>query len=330
MKIVFFEVQDWEREEIEKNFPEATLTSDKLSEENVDQYQDFEIISSFIYSNLSKNVLEKLTHLKFIATRSTGFDHIDINFAKDKNIIVSNVPEYGSRTVAEHTFALILALIKKIYPSVSSFKSLKVNREEIRSIDLFGKTLGVVGLGKIGKEVVKIACGFGLKILAYNRSYDEQFAKEYNVQYVDLPTILKNSDIITLHLAYNKDTHHLINKNNIHLIKKGAYLINTARGGLIETESLLIALKEGILSGIGLDVVENEKELNEEIDVLTNYPNNINLKTLVIDHILINHPQVIITPHNAFNSIEALQKITQTTIKNIKNFLQGKIINSVS
>ena len=328
--IVFFEVADWEKEKLKKNLPEALLVTEKLSLENISRYQNIEILSCFIYSQINKEIIDRLPKLKLITTRSTGFDHIDVNYATSKKILVTNVPEYGSRTVAEHTFALILTLTKKIYQSINQAKNFDFNHENIRSIDLYGKTIGIIGLGKIGFEVLKIAQGFGMKILVFTRNKKQELAQQYHFQYVDLSTLLSQSDIITIHLPLTPETRYLINKNNINLIKKGAYLINTARGGLIETETIVYGLENNILAGVALDVLEEEKELMEETEILSNiYKTQVDFKKLALNHILINHPKVVITPHNAFNSKEALDRILNTTILNIKQFLIGQPVNLV-
>ncbi|MCS7093140.1 MAG: hydroxyacid dehydrogenase [Patescibacteria group bacterium] len=330
MKIIFFEVASWEKESLTKNFPEAHLTEEKIGLENVSYYQASEIISSFVYSQLDKNVLEKMPNLKFITTRSTGYDHIDVNYCRERGIKVSNVPEYGSRTVAEHTFALILALTRKIYQSINQAKHFDFNHDNIRGIDLYGKTLGIVGLGKIGLEVLKIALGFRMKILVFSRTHRQELREKYNFDYVDLQTLISQSDIVSLHLPYNPETHHFINKNNILKFKKGAYLINTARGSIVDTEAILLGLEKGILEGVGLDVLEEEKDLAEETEILTKiYRKDVDLKTIVLNHVLVNHPKVIITPHNAFNTKEALERITKTTIENIQAFLNHSPINLV-
>jgi D-lactate dehydrogenase len=330
MKIVFFEVEDWEGEKIQMAFPQAQLVNSPLTEENLSQYQDVEILSCFIYSQLKRNILEKLPNLKLIATRSTGFDHIDIDYAKEKNILVANVPEYGSRTVAEYTFSLILTLVKKIYQSINQAKVFDFDHSRIRGFDLAGKTLGIIGLGKIGLEVLKIAKGFAMNVLVYTRTKKEELTHQYQFQYTDLNTLLSSSDIITLHTPLTKETYHLINQNNIYLIKKGAYLINTARGGLVETQALVKALEVGILAGVALDVLEEEKILGEETEILTtSYRQEVDFKTLALNHILVNHPKVIITPHNAFNTYEALERILETTINNINQYLKNTPINLV-
>lgn len=330
MKTIFFEVASWEKDLLKESFPEAMLIEEKLTINNVKNFSEAEIVSTFVYSQLSKEVIDNLPNLKFIATRSTGFDHIDVDYCRQKGILVTNVPEYGSRTVAEHTFALILTITRKIYQSINQAKNFDFNHENIRGIDLFGKTIGVVGTGKIGLEVIKIAKGFGMRILAFNRSKKEELAKELGFSYVDFQNLLKESDIVSLHLPYTKETHHLINKQNIEFFKRGSFLINTARGGLVETEALVLGLEKGILAGVGLDVLEGEKEIMDEIEVLTSsYKKDVDLKTLVLNHVLVNHPKVIITPHNAFNTKEALERITKTTIENIKAFLNNTSKNLV-
>jgi len=200
----------------------------------------------------------------------------------------------------------------------------------IRTINLDQRTLGIIGLGKIGREVVKIAKGFGMNVLVSTRTHDDAFAQEWGIRYVELGELLTSSDVVSLHVPYSKETHHIINKTNIHQCKKGSYIINTSRGGLIETEALLQALEDDTIAGAGLDVLEEEKNLSEELEILkTSLPDHIDFKTLTMDHLLIHHPKVVVTPHNAFNSEEALQKIMNTTMENIKAFVEGHPINLV-
>jgi D-lactate dehydrogenase len=330
MKIYFFDVQPWEKEELQAAFPDAIIVTDRLTSQNAQTYQDAEIVSTFIDSSVTKEVLDAMPHLRFIATRSTGFDHIDVKYSASKNITVSNVPEYGSNTVAEHTFALLLNLTRKIYQSVNQSKNLNFEHDQIRGIDLEHKTIAIIGLGRIGQHVLRIANGFGMNVLVVNRSQDQELLKQYQFQYVDLATALSTSDVVTLHLPFSEETKHMINKENIMTMKPGSYLINTARGGLIEPEAILLALEKGILEGVGLDVLEDEKVLPEEVAILsTEYKSHADLRNLVYQHILINHPKVLITPHNAFNSKEALARITKTTIKNIKQFLTDTPINLI-
>jgi len=333
MKIAFFELEGWEKEKIEKKLAghELILSTEKLDLDNVQKYQDIEILSIFICSELNKEFIDKLPNLKFIATRSTGFDHIDVDYCKTKNILVSNVPEYGTKTVAEWTIGLMLALMRKIYYAIDQIKeSESFDLSNLRGEELDGKTLGVIGTGKIGKQVIKLAKAFGMNILAYDSYPDEKFAEEYDVKYVSLEELFQNSDVITIHTNLNQSTYHLINQNNIDLIKRGAYLINTARGGIIETSALIYALKEGILKGAALDVLEEENEVKEELELLINKEvKEEEIKTIWANHILMKMPNVLITPHNAFNSKEAVERILNTTIENIKSFIEVKPVNLV-
>lgn len=331
MKIVFFEVQDWEREMLTKNFPEATLVSEKLDEQLARQYADCEILSVFVYSRCTKEALQQMTHLTAIATRSTGFDHIDLTYCAEHHITVMNVPEYGSNTVAEHTFALILNLTRKIYQSVNQAKQLNFDHSQIRGIDLKDKTMGIIGLGKIGINVLRIAQGFGMKVLAYNHSFSDDLQKQYDFEYANLDNLLALSDVISLHLPLNDQTRHIIHKGNIVKCKQGSYIINTARGGLVDTEALILGLDSGILAGVALDVLEEENNLSDEAMILSStFQKNADYKRLLMNHILINHPNVLITPHNAFNSIEALQRIDNTSIENIQAFLKKEPKNQVN
>jgi D-lactate dehydrogenase len=288
-------------------------------------------LSIFISSEIDKEIIDSLPNLKLITTRSTGYDHIDCEYCKSKGILVCNVPEYGTKTVAEWTIGLMLNLMRKIYYAIDQIKETEsFDLKNLRGEELYGKTLGVIGTGRIGKEVIKLAKAFGMNILAYDVYPDENFAKEYNVTYTSLEELLKNSDVITIHVNLNPSTYHLINKENIKLIKPGAYLINTARGGIIETEALLYALKEGILKGAALDVLEEETEIKEELELLVKQEiKEDEIKTLWQNHILMKMPNVLITPHNAFNSKEAIERILMTTIENIKKFLEGNPMNLV-
>lgn len=331
-KIAFFEIEDWEKKYISEKLLgyDFYFSGEPLFRENMTATKECQIISPFIYSKINKEILSQLPELKFISTRSTGFDHIDLVAAKEKNIIVSNVPSYGENTVAEHTFALILDLSRKIYKSIERTKKGDFSLNGLRGFDLKKKTIGIVGLGHIGQHVARIAKGFEMDVLVYDVKEDKKLAKNLAFKYVPFNELLKNSDIISLHVPYNKATHHLINLENIKLIKKGAYLINTSRGGVVETSALIKVLGEGILAGAGLDVLEEECFVKEERQLLSKeFPKTCDLKTVLQNHILLRQENVIITPHNAFNSKEALERILETTIENIKAFVKNKPQNKV-
>jgi|SRR3989344_2172042 len=334
MKVLFCEVEDWEKDFLKNKLSNFDLEfiDDGVVSSQADSAKEAEIISIFVGSQVNKDVLEKFPNLKMIATRSTGFDHIDLQATKEKNVVVCNVPTYGENTVAEHTFGLILNLSRKIYQSIERVRKVGFLPDGLCGFDLKGKTIGVVGMGHIGQHVARIAAGFEMNVLAFDVNQDKKLAKQLGFKYATMEDLLANSDIITLHVPYNQHTHHLINLNNISHIKKGAYLINTSRGGVVQTDALTKALDEKILAGAGLDVLEGEHELGEEIELLSQKINNnqVDFKMLLQDHMLMERENVIITPHNAFNSIEALERILQTTVENIKAFESGKSINTIS
>lgn len=324
-KVIFFEVEDWEKKYIENALSEyqPVLTEEKLEETTTAKYQDAEIISTFIYSTLTKEILDKLPNLKFIATRSMGFDHIDLPACKEKGVVVSNVPSYGAHTVAEHTFALMLAVSRKVIPSVERAKRGDFSSIGLTGFDLFGKTLGVIGTGNIGKNVCELGLSFGMKVLGYCHHTDPELCAR-GVNYVTLDELLANSDVVSLHLPHNSETEHIINLGNIEKFKKGAILINTARGALVETKAILEGLEKGILAGAGLDVLEEENALKEEREFLASeHIMKGDIQTELLDHILLNRDDVVITPHNAFNSIEALHEILETSIGNVKSYISG-------
>lgn len=316
MKIMFFGLEKEKQNVFEGSFggAEVVFFEEKLDENSVSLAKDADIVSVFIDSTVDKNIIDALSNLKFITTRSTGFDHIDCEYAKQKGIQVSNVPVYGSETVAEFTFALLLTLSRKIREASEALKenSNYSTPPNAQGFDLDKKTIGVVGTGKIGKNVIRIARGFNMNVLAYDLYPDIKFSQENNFVYKTLEEVLSGSDIVTLHAPYTKENHHLINKNNISLLKKGAYLINTARGELIETEALEKALKDGSIAGAGLDVLEREKEFKKG-DIIP----------------MLEMPNVLMTPHVAFNTHEAEARILQTTIENIKGFISNSPVNLV-
>ena len=330
-KIVFFELEKWEEEYVKNSLlgNDLSFTEEKLSEENVSKYQDAEIISTFIYSKIEKEVLDKLLNLKFITTRSMGYDHIDIKYSLQKGIKVAYVPTYGSHTVAEHTFALLLAISRKLFPSVERAKKGEFGNEGLTGFDLFRKTIGVLGTGNIGKNVAEIGLSFGMKVLAFNKRPDKNLLDK-GVDFVSLDDALLASDIVTLHLPHTSQTEHIINMGNIAKFKKGAVLINTARGALIETQAIVEGLEKGILSAVGLDVLEEECDLREERELLTTeFLKTCDLKTVLLNHVLLTREEAIITPHNAFNSREALEQILETTIANIKGYIENTPQNLV-
>jgi D-lactate dehydrogenase len=287
-----------------------------FNKDNVPAEKNFDILGVFMDSTVDEAAIAAVPDIKFITTLSTGFDHVDLKAAAARNIPVSSVPAYGENTVAEFAFALILALSRKICESRERVRAEgKFTTEGLTGFDLAGKTLGVVGTGRIGKHAVHMGKGFGMNIIAYDVFHDDAFAAQMGFPYVSLEELLAQSDVITIHCPYLPSTHHLINMNNIGLIKKGAYLVNTARGAIVETPAILSALKSGQLGGAGLDVLEEEGEMKAG--------------NMDIEKDLIAMPNVIITPHNAFNTKEAFLRILDTTIDNIVAYVNGAPINVV-
>jgi D-lactate dehydrogenase len=320
LKVAFFELTGWEEPILKKKLKGHSLKffKEPLTPESARKVRDFDAVSVFIYSKVDVHVLEQLPKLKLVTTRSTGFDHIDLAECQKKNIIVCNVPVYGENTVAEHTFALILSLSRNVHKSYVRTLKNDYSIQGLKGFDLKNKTMGVVGAGKIGLHVIRVAKGFGMNVLAYDVNKDQFMSEVLGFQYSDLDNLLKNSDIISLHVPYNKFTHHLINKNNVKLIKKGALLINTARGAVVETDALLHALEKGILSGAGLDVIEGEELIKDEREVL--HSKSQNAQSIIRDKAILSMDNVVFTPHIAFYSQEALERILETTMDNINSF----------
>lgn len=331
-KIVFFEIEEWEEPHLRSAFTkeEVVFKTEKLTQKNVLEVKDATILCTFINSQLDSSILQQLPNLKLIVTRSVGYDHIDLTYCQQHNIIVCNIPTYGAHTVAEHAFSLILALSRKLIPSVERTKKADFRLDNLRGFELYNKTIGVIGVGHIGNVVIEIAQGFGMHVVVYSHHTDPELEKK-GIKFVDLDTLLSSSDVITIHVPLTKETTHMINLTNIIKCKKGSILINTARGGIVETQAIVEGLEKGILAGCGLDVLEEECYIKEEHELLTSeFIIKCDLKTQLLDHILLERDDVIVTPHNAFNSNEALQQILQITITNIQAFLQGKPQNTVS
>jgi D-lactate dehydrogenase len=331
MKIAFFEVENWEKEYINKHLldDEIVFYDNPLAEDFTEDLSAIEAISVFIYSKIDQSVLGKLPNLKFIATRSTGFDHIDLKACQDRGIQVSNVPAYGENTVAEHCFAMILALSRKIIPSVEKVRQGDFSPDGLRGFDLKGKIIGVIGTGHIGAHVVRMAHGFQMNILGFDLQKNKELVDKYALKYVTAEELLQNSDIITLHLPYNQKTHHFLDKQKIALMKQGAYIINTSRGGLVDTNELVKALQEEKIAGAGLDVLEEECNIKEERQILSKQFPKKCLLLNIANNMLIKNTKVIVMPHNAFNSQEALMRILATTIENLKSFAKGNYANLV-
>ncbi len=320
--VIFFDTKQYERNFFEKNlydkfqlnFTENELTYEtKLSavQENAD------IISVFTGSRLSKEVIDKFQNLKLILTRSVGYSHIDTDYCTEKGIIVANTPHYGDYTVAEYSFGILLNLVRRICYGVNELKEGDMYPETF-GMELFDKTIGIIGTGSIGSKAVKIAKGFSMNVICYDVFENKQLEEEFNVKYTDLETLCKLSDIITLHAPLTASSYHLINAEKLSLMKNSAVIVNTARGELIDTEALYDALLDNRIKGAALDVLEFEETISSKRP-----GENINLKNLrtsLINSKLLTLKNVIATPHIAYDTKEAVARILNMTLKSISEF----------
>lgn len=332
MRLALFECEPAEREYFTHHLPghEVTFYDEPLTAATAGLAADAEAVSVFVYSQVDAAVIASLPKLKLITTRSMGFNHIDLSAAKAGGIAVSYVPAYGERTVAEHTMALMLALSRKIFQAYDRTEKGVFDYRGLTGFDLNGKTLGLVGGGRIGLNVAKLGKAFGMEVLITDPFPKSELAKEIGFTYVPLETLLQKADVISLHAPYSQATHHMLNETTLKLVKRGAILVNTARGGLIDTAALLKALDDRRLSGAGLDVLEEECAIHEEYEVLTaGFAQKCDLATVLRNHLLIQRNDVIITPHIAFNSQEAVERIMATTVENILGYVGGQPVNLV-
>jgi len=331
MRVGIYEIEEWEEGFLTKKLAgNDLLFSLEPINDTTNAISEIEILSIFIYSKITSELLDKMPRLNMIVTRSTGYDHIDLEACRKKGIVVTNIPEYGTQTVAEHTFAILLALSRKIIPSVERTRKSDFNLDGLRGFDLYRKTIGVVGAGNIGQAVIRIAKGFGMDVVVSSHTQDIELAKRLGFIYVAQEHLFQASDIITFHVPLTDETKHMLNKKNVQSLKKGVVIINTARGGILETEALLIGLEQGIIQSVGIDVLEEECHVKEERQLLTaQFLKECDIKTQLLNHVLLTKENVLVTPHNAFNSTEALERILDVTIENIQSFIQKKPINVV-
>lgn len=333
MKTVAFEVEDWEADAFYDLGGEYEVETNPhpLGKKNADDYADAQIISTFINCSLGREVLKHFDDLRLIATRSTGFDHIDMEYCNEHGIAVCNVPDYGSNTVAEHVFALLLSISHNMEQAIDRTRKGDFSPRGLQGFDLKGKTLGVVGTGDIGECVIQVAKGFRMKVLAHDVAPRDDLAEELGFRYLLLDELLRESDVVTLHVPANEKTHRMISERQFRFMKKGAVLINTARGEVVDIRAMVRALAEGKLAAAGLDVLPEEPVIREEAELLRSvYERKHDLQTLLANHVLSHQRNVIITPHSAFNTREAVQRIISTTTRNIETFAAGNPQNQVN
>jgi D-lactate dehydrogenase len=232
MHIFACDLEDWEKEKFKQldNEHQVEFCTEKLTQGTAETAKETEVLSVFINSELSAELLRKLPRLKLIATRSTGVDHIDLDYCKEHDITVSNVPTYGDNTVAEHVFALLLNISHRLTESIDRTRRGDFSQVGLQGFDLQNKTFGVVGTGSIGAYVIGIARGFNMEVLAFDVKPDEQLRRKLGFEYVTMDTLLQDSDVISVHVPLTPKTHHLISEQQFRKMKKGVILINTSRG----------------------------------------------------------------------------------------------------
>lgn len=330
--IAFCDVADWEKTYFERAFDGYPLRFFERSVEQVPatDLADVVVLSGFIQSRITPDLLVRMPRLRMIATRSTGFDHVDLAACTSRGIVVSNVPRYGENTVAEFAFALMLALTRHLITAVARTRQCDFRLSGLEGVDLRGKTLGVVGAGNIGLHVIRIARGFAMNVVAFDTRPQPLLAEVLGFTYLPLDDLLACSDIVSLHVPGSAATFHLMNRERLSRMKRGAILVNTARGTVVDSEALLWALNEGIVAAAGLDVVAGEEFIREESELLTATHAEERLRLVLCEHALLRHPNVIVTPHIAFDTREALNRIAETTVANIRSFLEGAPIDVVN
>ena len=301
---------------------QLTFFETALNKHTASLTKDYNAVCVFVNDDLNAATIEKLAKngVQLIALRCAGFNNVDLKAAAEKNIKVVRVPAYSPQAVAEHAVALILTLNRKTHKAYNRVRENNFSLEKLTGFNLYGKTVGVIGTGIIGQCFAKIMLGFGCKVLAYDIKPNEEL-KRSGVEYVELETLLKASDIISLHCPLNEHTHHLIDQNAFEKMKDGAMLINTGRGALIDTSAVVEALKSEKLGYLGIDVYEQESGLffNDLSETVNKDDDFLRLMSF---------PNVLITGHQGFFTKEALEQIAQVTLQNLTDFEKGAALEN--
>ncbi|RYD70636.1 MAG: hydroxyacid dehydrogenase [Verrucomicrobiaceae bacterium] len=306
---------------------------------------DVEGMSIFIQCCVDAAFLENHPKLRMVTTRSGAVDHIDLQACRSRGVTVGHVPVYGETTVAEHTFALILALSRRLREVMAVPAQGQFSYAGARGFDLAGKTLGVVGMGHIGQRVARFGHCFSMRVLAYDPiEMSADFAEKHKIEWASLENLLREAHVVTLHVLLSPVTRHILNRETLALCRPGVLIVNTARGGLIDTMALMEALDSGHIGGVGLDVLEDERVLRKgatdiisaeivkhlqedaspEQDQVHRERRVRDLQELMVSHSMLTRPNVVFTPHVAFNSVEAVERLNTVTVENIRAFLAGK------
>ncbi|MCL4316360.1 MAG: hydroxyacid dehydrogenase [Gammaproteobacteria bacterium] len=334
-KVTFFDVVEETHVPLRKALRDhpawdARLVTDPLHEQNAVLAQDSEVVSAFGTSRVTAGVLDKLPALRLIATRSTGHDHIDLAGAAARNVRVCNVPGYSEDTVAEYTLGLLIALMRRLPATLRRCYHGDFSRIGLTGSDLRGKTLGLLGTGRIGARVARLAHAFGMRLLACDPRPDETLRREYGMTYLALEDLLPQVDALSLHLPYSEATHHLLNAERLGALKPGVVLVNTARGGIVDSRALARLQAEGHFGGLALDCFEGEEIWLSALAPLPRHFSPTQVDQALNNFRLQLGDNAILTPHNAFNSAEALQRGIDVTLENIQAFFAGNPKNLVT
>lgn len=309
---------------------ELSFHEETLNEKTAALAADAEVAVVFVYSQVTDAVLAQCPRLRMVTTRSMGFNHLDLAACAVRGVVACRVPSYGEYTVAEHAFALTLALSRKIFQAHDRTEKADFDYHGLMGFDLHGKTLGIVGGGRIGLNVARMARGFEMKVLVYDPFPKPELAASLGFAYATMDELLPAANVVTLHVPYMPSTHHLIGAEAFAKMKKGALLINTARGGLVDTGALLAALQSGQVGGAGINVIEEEGHFKEEVELAASgFKEKCDLAAIVRDHALMEEKNVIVTPHIAWFSREAVQRILETTAENVLKFSAGTPVNVI-
>ncbi len=317
-KIAFFDAKSYDINSfnnINKEY-EIHYFESKLNENTVVLAKGMDAVCVFVNDDVNKNVIDKLNEygIHLIALRCAGFNNVDIKEAH-KKVHVVRVPAYSPYAVAEHSMALLLSLNRKTHKAYLRTREFNFNIQGLTGFDLYNKTVGVIGTGKIGLAFINICKGFGMKVIAY----DPYPRTDLDIEYVSLEEMFKQSDIISLHCPLTKETTHIINDETIKMMKDGVVIINTSRGGLVDSQALLSGLRSKKIQSAGLDVYEEEANLFFEDN------SNVIIKDDILS-LLISLPNVIITSHQGYLTKEALDNIAQTTLKSLDDYFNNRYL----
>lgn len=326
MKIAFFSTQPYDKEYFQRYNQQHTITfyEAQLNEQTVNLAKGCNAICAFVNDRLNKAVIMALAEagVKIIALRCAGFNNVDLEAAKADGIAVVRVPAYSPHAVAEHALALIMTLNRKTHKAYNRVREGNFSLDRLTGFDLYGKTVGVIGTGKIGQCFAHIMLGLGCKVLAFDIIANKDL-EAAGVQYLPLIEVLQQSQVVSLHCPLSEQTRHLINSTTLEMMKDGAMLINTSRGALIDTRDAIEALKRGKLGYLGIDVYEQEEKL-----FFHDLSENVIEDDIIMR--LLSFPNVLITSHQGFLTDEALTQIALVTLQNLSDFEQGgKLINAV-